>query len=198
MSICGGPFKIGQIVHRVRDVDVASPCSAINGTPLTIFGMDSTHLSFDPDEEPSWRANLYALVEDEALVASLPAMASYPMTLPAPQPVMRTYTSGATRDAEDGKLDYKGFFSPTAMRRFAEYMHTHRRQADGHLRASDNWKKGIPVEDYEKSLLRHTQDWWLAIEANDTAKAIDLACAIQFNLQGWLHEQLKGMEAQRG
>jgi hypothetical protein len=104
---------------------------------------------------------------------------------------MRQYTTGATRDTDEGKLDYMGFFSPLAMRRFAEYMHKHRVQADGALRASDNWKKGIPLIDYERSWVRHTMDWWAAVEEGRTAEAIELACAIQFNLQGWLHEQMK-------
>lgn len=108
---------------------------------------------------------------------------------------MRTYDTGATRDSNDTKLDYRGFLSPTALRRFAEYMQKHRRQADGHLRASDNWKKGIPVEDYLESLIRHTVDFWDAEERGDQDAAMELACAIWFNLQGYIHEREKAKVA---
>jgi len=32
---------------------------------------------------------------------------------------MRQFESGATRDTEDGKLDYEGFLSPAVLLRFA-------------------------------------------------------------------------------
>ena len=105
---------------------------------------------------------------------------------------MRTYATGATRDVDADKLDYRGFTSFTAWRRFAEYMHKHRLQPDGQMRASDNWKKGIPVEDYLESLIRHTVDFWDAEERGDQEAAMELACAIWFNLQGYIHERSKG------
>ena len=104
---------------------------------------------------------------------------------------MRTYATGATRDVDADKLDYRGFTSFTAWRRFAEYMHRHRLQADGKLRAADNWKKGIPVPDYLTSLTRHFVDFQLAEESGDREAAMELACAIWFNLQGYVHERLK-------
>ncbi len=56
----------------------------------------------------------------------------------------REFISGATRNSEEGKLDYEGFLSPLALARYAQYMHRHRELEDGTLRASDNWQKGIP------------------------------------------------------
>lgn len=102
---------------------------------------------------------------------------------------MRTFETGATRDTDDGKLDYEGFFSPLVLRRRAEYMHRHRVQADGELRASDNWQKGIPLDAYMKSAFRHFVEWWAAHRAGaDPSEAI---AALMFNCEGYLHETLK-------
>jgi len=35
---------------------------------------------------------------------------------------VRTFDTGATRDTEDGKLDYEGFLSGRVLKRYAEYM----------------------------------------------------------------------------
>ena len=48
---------------------------------------------------------------------------------------MRKFETGATRDEEIGKYDFEGFLAPTVLVRFAEYMHKHRIQADGNIRA---------------------------------------------------------------
>lgn len=108
---------------------------------------------------------------------------------------IRRFDSGATRDTSQQKLDPFGFISPVAMHRFSEYMHKHRLQSDGNLRDSDNWKKGMPKEEYVRSLIRHVMDFWLVASGEapryDT-KVTDpdeIACAIMFNIQGYLHEQ---------
>jgi len=109
---------------------------------------------------------------------------------------VRTFATGATRDGDTDKLDYEGFLSPLVLQRFGQYMHKHRLLKDGTARASDNWQKGIPQEQYMKSLLRHVFDlwaWfrtWYAPPAEEDEE--DLLCAIIFNAQGMLHEQLKG------
>lgn len=113
---------------------------------------------------------------------------------------MRSFETGATRDAEEGKLDYEGFFSPAVLKRRAEYMHKHRVQADGSLRAADNWQKGMPLEVYMKSGFRHFVDWWekhrAAHKERDTwdfpdEEALQEAvCALMFNCEGYLHELL--------
>ena len=54
---------------------------------------------------------------------------------------MRTFDTGATRDSDNDKLDYEGFLSPLVLRRYAEYLHKHRKQSDGKIRTSDNWQK---------------------------------------------------------
>ena len=77
-------------------------------------------------------------------------------------------------------------------------MHTHRIQADGGLRASDNWQKGIPLDAYMKSLLRHVMDLWLIHRGNEVIDPATGAlvsrdqalCGVLFNTQGYLHELL--------
>lgn len=111
---------------------------------------------------------------------------------------MREFESGATRDTEDGKLDYEGFLSPAVLQRFAEYMHEHRLQKDGTLRDSDNWQKGMPRDVYIKSMWRHFMDLWLkhrwmlaGNKPSDTKTLEDALCALLFNVQGYLYEVLK-------
>ena len=106
---------------------------------------------------------------------------------------MREFETGATRDDEDGKLDYEGFLSPLVLRRYAEYMHGHRKQADGAFRDSDNWQKGIPQEVYMKSCWRHFMAWWSVHRAGGRKGRLleDILCAVLFNVMGYLHEMLK-------
>ena len=76
--------------------------------------------------------------------------------------------------------------------RFGEYMHKHRKQADGKLRDSDNWQKGITLSAYIKSGYRHFIDWWKwhrGYTGRDTLE--DSLCPIIFNASGYLHELLK-------
>lgn len=100
---------------------------------------------------------------------------------------MRNYETGATRDNVEGKLRYEGFIAPRVLRRFAEYMHKHRYQADGQVRDADNWQKGIPVDDYMDSLVRHVMDLWYIWRERGVIDE-ELACAIFFNDQGLLFE----------
>ena len=111
---------------------------------------------------------------------------------------IRTFETGATRDTDDGKLDYEGFLSPLVMECYARYMHAHRRQADGNLRASDNWQRGIPLDAYAKSGWRHWMDVWFHHRgvrhlAKDTL--VNALCACLFNVSGYLHETLKAETA---
>lgn len=105
----------------------------------------------------------------------------------------RAFPSGATRDTDAGKLDYEGFLSPLVLKCFAEYMHRHRVQADGSLRASDNWQKGIPLDEYMKSAWRHFADVWG--EHRRSCSRVDVLlealCGLFFNVQGYMHEVLK-------
>jgi len=106
-------------------------------------------------------------------------------------PLIRTFATGATRDTNDNKLDYWRFLSWPVIERYAQYMHTHRVQADGSLRDGDNWKKGIPIECYRESLMRHHVDMELACERGTRLEVMELLCAMLFNTFGLLHELLK-------
>jgi hypothetical protein len=107
------------------------------------------------------------------------------------RPPIRTFSSGATRDTDDGKPDYEGFLSPLVIEAYGEYMNRHRVQTDGQLRAGDNWQKGIPREAYMKSGWRHFFAWWKA-HREDGNGIEDALCALLFNVMGYLHEVLKG------
>jgi hypothetical protein len=102
---------------------------------------------------------------------------------------MRTFETGATRDTDENKLDFEGFLSPIVIERYAQYMHKHRKQSDGKLRDSDNWQKGIPIEQYMKSLWRHVFSVWKEHRIGKINE--DDICAAIFNLMGILHEILK-------
>lgn len=102
---------------------------------------------------------------------------------------MRTFNTGATRDSDDTKLDYEGFLSPFVLERYAQYMHSHRKQADGKLRDSDNWQKGIPKDAYMKSMWRHFFSVWKGHRTGKIPQ--EELCALLFNVMGLLHEELK-------
>ncbi len=111
---------------------------------------------------------------------------------------VREFESGATRDTDHDKMDYEGFLSPLVLAEFARYMHKHRVQADGTLRDSDNWQKGIPLDAYMKSMWRHFMEVWtlhrrgvVNREAIVPAEYYEALCALLFNVQGYLDVLLK-------
>jgi hypothetical protein len=104
-------------------------------------------------------------------------------------PLVRVFASGATRDLDENKLDFDGFFSPLVMEEFAKYMHGKRKMADGSMRDSDNWQKGIPLDAYMKSMWRHFFAVWKS-HREGTVSREDLM-GLMFNVQGFIHETLK-------
>jgi hypothetical protein len=104
---------------------------------------------------------------------------------------MRTFETGATRDSNEHKPDYSGFLSPKAIKRFGEYMLKNQVQADGSRREANNWKRGMPVATYVESGFRHMIEFWDLYEEGKLEEADDVACAILFNVQGYLHERAK-------
>jgi hypothetical protein len=102
------------------------------------------------------------------------------------------FETGATRNGDAGKFDYEGFLSPLVLERFAQYMNLHRRQPDGSLRDSDNWQRGIPKDQYMKSLWRHFMDVWKIHRGyGGDIPLEDALCAVLFNVMGYLHETVK-------
>ena len=111
---------------------------------------------------------------------------------------MRTFTSGATRDANENKPDPSRYFSPLVFEARCEYMQKHAIQPDGSKRAGDNWKKGFgatPEEHYDtcfESYYRHHLDFWKehdGYKGRDGLK--DAILAEMFNLEAYLHILLK-------
>lgn len=111
--------------------------------------------------------------------------------------VIRKFETGATRNVDETRDDPEGFMSPIVIDRFNQYMSKNRHQADGSVRDSDNWQKGIPLEAYIKGLWRHMlHAWsrhrgWKVTDPGAAATLEDDLCAILFNTQGYLHEILK-------
>lgn len=98
---------------------------------------------------------------------------------------VRKFETGAIRDVDTTKEDYVETISWTAFRRYAQYM-TSKKKRYG----AGNFKKGIPIESYEQSLVRHIQKYMEnryeegIVETDD-----DHISAIVFNCFGILHEQ---------
>ena len=118
--------------------------------------------------------------------------------VPSPK---RTFGTGATRGTEEGKYDYEAFLSPLVLERYAEYLHKHRKMADGSIRDGDNWQKGIPLSVYMKSAWRHFHFWWSLYRAASPKTPVntfvmeEALCAVMFNVMGFLHEFLKARYA---
>ena len=105
---------------------------------------------------------------------------------------MRKFDSGATRDTDENKVDFEGFLNPLVLKRFGQYMLKHQLQADGQLRASDNWQKGMTKEVYIKSGLRHVHDWWMEHRGYTSREGLqDALCGVLFNVMGYLLEDLR-------
>jgi len=137
-------------------------------------------------------------------VAKLPEMA-YKVPdqhMVPPGDKLRTFETGATRHVDNKKHDYEGYLSIRALRCYGDYMLGHQIQADGTRRDSDNWQKGIPLEVYMKSLVRHTFDVWaigrgiVTTDTKDDHEVVieEALCGVIFNAFGYLHEFLKIQE----
>lgn len=112
---------------------------------------------------------------------------------------VRKFETGATRSSDSEKMDYEGFLSPLVLERYAAYMHKHRKQVDGTLRASDNWQKGIPHSSYMKSLWRHFMDVWKNHRGYPTVESQEEnLCALIFNASGKLYEILQSSRPKMG
>lgn len=95
------------------------------------------------------------------------------------------FKTGAIRDTQEGKLDFIECLSYTALNRYILYM-TGKKQKYG----SGNFKKGIPVESYEKSLMRHIDKYMRnKFENGNDEKDQDHLSAMVFNIFGILHEE---------
>lgn len=112
--------------------------------------------------------------------------------------MVRQFTTGANRDANDDKLDYEGFLSPIVLQEYAKYMHKNRFLKDGSIRDSDNWQNlfGETVEEHSnvciESLFRHFMDLWLLHRGYEARESIDDALnGLMFNTMAYYHGLLK-------
>lgn len=95
------------------------------------------------------------------------------------------FKTGAIRDTDTGKEDYIETISWSAFKRYARYM-TGKKSKYG----AGNFKKGIPIESYEKSLVRHLQKYLSnKYEGGTVEKDEDHISAIVFNAFGIMHEE---------
>jgi hypothetical protein len=97
------------------------------------------------------------------------------------------FKTGAIRDTQTYKEDYIETISWRAFKRYAKYM-TGKKSKYG----SGNFKKGIPIESYEKSLVRHVQKYLEnKYECGKVEVGEDHLSACVFNLFGIMHEENK-------
>lgn len=95
------------------------------------------------------------------------------------------FDTGAIRDSQDGKVNLIETISFTAHHRYAVYMTGKRAKYGG-----GNFKKGIPIESYEQSLLRHVDKYFRNKYENGNDEPFeDHLAAIRFNVDGIMHEE---------
>jgi hypothetical protein len=100
----------------------------------------------------------------------------------------RVFDTGAVRDQDDTKPDFIETVSWLAWNRFAMYM-----KGKETRYGRGNWKKGIPIEEYEKSLMRHIHKYFAnKYDGASFEPEEDHLAAAWFNLQGLIHEEEKG------
>lgn len=96
---------------------------------------------------------------------------------------MRTFSTGATRNDDSNQLDLEAYRSPITDIVFGQYMKKHALQADGSMRAGDNWQKGIPTVSGLKSENRHHHDVWLEARGYDSRDGVlEGLCGLKFNV----------------
>lgn len=109
----------------------------------------------------------------------------------------RTFETGASRNKDEGKLDFEAFFSPAVLKRRAEFMHKNRKLEDGTLRDGDNWQKLFGEKHFDvcmKSMTRHFTEVWLHHRGEKPVTDEDLEtalCALMFNCEAYLFALLK-------
>lgn len=98
---------------------------------------------------------------------------------------MKIFESGAKRHSGEGKPDFIDAISWTALRRYVGYMDSKKSKfGDG------NFKKGLPIENYEKALIRHLDKYLRnKYEKGNDEKEQDHLSAIVFNTMGIIHEE---------
>lgn len=105
----------------------------------------------------------------------------------AKKKVKREFGSGAYRDTDDTKLQFRRCLSHRVLISFAEFMRKHNTMADGTRRDEENWKKGFPQESFMDSKFRHFMTTWKTYEEFEAIEVlIESLNAELFNTMGWL------------
>jgi hypothetical protein len=95
------------------------------------------------------------------------------------------FDTGAVRDSQEGKPDFVETTSFTALLRYAEYM-----TPKGQKYGRGNWRKGIPIENYEMSLMRHVNKYFRnKYEGGNDEPEEDHLSAMVFNIFGIMHKE---------
>ncbi len=98
---------------------------------------------------------------------------------------IRKFSSGAIRESEEQKEDYTETISWTSFKRYAKYM-TSKKNKYG----SGNFKKGMDIPSYERSMLRHVQKYMEnKYEEGIIETDQDHLSAIVYNVFGIMHEE---------
>lgn len=96
------------------------------------------------------------------------------------------FSSGAIRDTQIGKTDFTETISWQAFGRYADYM-TSKASKYG----KGNFLKGIPIESYERSMLRHVHKYMVNKQGGSLEPNEDHLAAIVFNVFGIMLEEMR-------
>lgn len=94
------------------------------------------------------------------------------------------FKTGAIRDTQEGKIDFTETIAWESFGRYAAYM-TEKAKKYG----KGNFLKGIPIESYEKSMLRHVHKYMVNKQGGDLERDQDHLAAIVFNVFGIMLEE---------
>ena len=104
----------------------------------------------------------------------------------------RQFSTGATRDTAEGKIDPSRAIHPSVLRMFCDYMLAKAEMPD-HVRSQDNWQRGIPPAELLASLSRHHLDIWSHLKGGPTTEEIDAALnGALFNVMALMLHHLRG------
>ncbi len=107
----------------------------------------------------------------------------YKPTVDSPDKEVRTFSTGAIRDSENGKEDMVETISWLAMREYARYMTEKKKQY-----GEGNWSLGIEPKAYLRSAMRHMRKFLCEWEYGICEEKTNHLCAALFNILGLIHE----------